>query len=84
MFYRPNSEHAGRAQDYAEEYGRRHPGWTIELMDADGPEAVDKVRLYGITNYPAIVALSNDGGLQQLWQDEQLPLMSELDFYQQA
>lgn len=84
MLYRPNSERAGMAEDYAEEYHRRHPDRQIELLNVDTPEGADKARLYGITNYPAILALSDDGGLQQLWQDEHLPLMNEIDFYQQA
>jgi hypothetical protein len=38
-------------------------------------------KLYGVYAYPAILAVSHDGSLQQLWQDEQLPLMQELDAY---
>ncbi len=84
MLYRSNSESAGQAEDYATEYGRRHPNWKIDLVDVDSPDGANMARLYDITRYPAILALSDDGGLQQLWQDEHLPLMNELDFYQQA
>lgn len=84
MLYRPGSEHAGVAEDYAEEYHRRHADKRIELLSVNTPEGDEKARLYGITNYPAILALASDGSLQQLWQDEHLPLMNEIDFYQQA
>lgn len=84
MLYRPNSEHAGTAEDYAEEYHRRHSDKQIELVSVDTLEGADKARLYGVTRYPAILALSDDGSFLQLWQDDQLPLMSEVDFYQQV
>jgi hypothetical protein len=84
MLYRPNSEGAGKAEDYTIEYSRRHPGRSIEMISVDSPEGVEKARIYGITNYPAILAVSDDGGLLQVWQDEHLPLMNEIDFYQQA
>ena len=84
MLYRPNSEQAGPAEDYLREYHMRHPQYNIELIDADSPRGVELTDLHGITNYPAILALREDGGFMQLWQDEHLPLMNEIDFYQQA
>lgn len=84
MLYRPNSEHAGEAEDYVHEYLTRHPQASLGLVDADSPAGVDMARLHGITNFPAILALRDDGAFLQLWQDEHLPLMNELDFYQQS
>lgn len=84
MLYRPNSEHAGRVEDYAAEYGRLHHGREIELVSVDSREGAERARLYDITRYPSVLALSDDGSLLQLWQDEHLPLMNELDFYLRA
>ncbi len=84
MLYRPASEGAGAAEDYAGEYSRRHPDKRIELIDVDSPKGDEMAKLYDLTRYPAILALAEDGALLQLWQDEHLPLMNELDFYQQS
>lgn len=84
MLYRPRSEHAGQAEDYAREYHMRHPQREIELVDVDSPEGANLAKVHGVTNYPAILALSDDGGHLQLWQDEHLPLMNEIDFYAAA
>lgn len=84
MLYRINSEQAGAAEDYVREYHMRHPQYSIEMMDVDSPEGAELANLHGITSYPAILALRDDGAFLQLWQDEHLPLMSEIDFYQQA
>jgi len=84
MLYRPKSEHAGRVEDYVKEYHRRHPERLIKLLDVDTRQGENIAKLYGVVRYPALLVSANDGALIDLWQDEQLPLMSELDFYTRA
>lgn len=81
--YRPETEGAGRAMDYVRDFTMRYRDKKIELLSLDSTEGDNLTQLYGITNYPAILALSNEGQLLQLWQDDQLPLMNELDAYLQ-
>lgn len=83
MLYRRGQSEA-RARDYAADYERRHAGSTVELRDVDNPSGQQTAELYDVVNYPAVLALADDGSLLQLWQDEQLPLMKELDFYLHA
>lgn len=82
MLYRLNSERAGEAERYAADYQRQHPDKQIEMMDVDSAEGQHMARLYDIVSYPAVLALAQDGAPQQIWQDEQLPLFKELDYYQ--
>lgn len=81
MLYRPGSDKAGLAEDYAAEYARRNPGKKIELLSLDTVAGAEMAKLYGVTNNPAILTISTDGILLQMWQDEHLPLMDELNFY---
>jgi hypothetical protein len=81
VLYRPHSEHEGRVLDYVRDYKTRHPGMEPELVSLDTREGDDIARLYGVYSYPAILAVSRDGSLMQMWQDEQLPLMNEIDAY---
>ncbi|HVO86150.1 MAG TPA: hypothetical protein VMT23_00255 [Candidatus Binatia bacterium] len=81
FLYHPNSEQAGKVMDYAHEYTQRHPGIEPELISLETREGAEMAALYGVTNYPAILAISRDGSLQQLWQEQQLPLMQDLDAY---
>ena len=67
--------------DYIRDYKMRHPGVEPELLSLDTREGDEMANLYGVYNNPAILAISHDGSLQQLWQDEQLPLMNEVDAY---
>ncbi len=38
-------------------------------------------RVYDVVQYPALLAIQNDGGLAQYWQGELLPLMDEVAGY---
>ncbi len=79
--YRPNSEHARRIEDYVTEFQRLHPSATLEMQSIDTVEGADMVALYGIMEYPAILALASDGQVQQQWQGDGLPLMNDLVYY---
>lgn len=67
--------------DYVHEYKMRHPGVEPELISLDTREGDDMAKLYGIYSFPAILAISRDGSLQHIWQEDRLPLMQELDAY---
>lgn len=80
VLYRPRSEHEGKVISFAEEY-KRLKRVNLELLSLDTREGNDLAKLYGVTNYPAILAIAGNGSLQKLWQEEMLPMMSELDYY---
>ncbi|MDB5160999.1 MAG: hypothetical protein JWO96_379 [Candidatus Saccharibacteria bacterium] len=81
FLYRPKTEAEGKVLDYVREYKMRHPNVAPELISLDTREGDDMARLYGVYSYPAILAISRDGSLQQMWQEQQLPLMQDLDAY---
>ena len=81
VLYHPNSEHAGKVEDYARDYERFKEGKVVELQSLETVEGAQTAKLYDITAYPAVLALADDGSLQNSWQGEHLPLMAELDAY---
>jgi len=83
MLYRKGSQSQAMAEDFATDYRHLHPQAQLELKDADSVHSQEIANLYGIIDYPAILATADDGSLLQLWQGQQLPLMKELDFYLQ-
>jgi L-rhamnose mutarotase len=84
FLYRPHTEQEGKVLDYVHEYKMRHQDVEPELVSLDTREGDDMAKLYGVYSYPAILAISHDGSMRQMWQDEQLPLMNELDAYATA
>lgn len=79
--YHPKSDHGGKVEDYAHEYHMRRPERSIELLSIDTKKGWELAKLYDVVRYPAILAISDDGHLGQIWQEQQLPLMNELDAY---
>lgn len=83
MLYRPNSEFARMAEDYVRDYERRN-GQVIELVSLETVQGADSARLYGITQYPALLVIRDDGQLTAQWQGERLPLMDEVAAYSRS
>lgn len=82
ILYRPRSEHEGKVVSFAEEY-KRFKKVNLDLLSLDTREGSEMAKLYGVTQYPAILALAENGSLQKFWQGEMLPTMNELEYYTQ-
>lgn len=80
ILYHPVGDHGGMVADYAKEF-ERYKGKKIELLSLESVEGADIAKLYGITSYPTVVAISDDGSLQRMWQNGELPLMDEVSYY---
>ncbi len=84
IIYRPNSDHARQVEEYIADFERFHPGENLETHNIDTPEGSRIAEVYGVMTYPAILALSNDGQVQQQWEGaDKLPLMNDLAYYAQ-
>lgn len=86
VLYHPKSEHGGRVLDYARDFDRLHKDQKqkIELVSLETKEGANLAKLYDVVRYPAVLAIAGDGSMQRLWQEENLPLLRELDYYFQA
>jgi hypothetical protein len=80
VLYRPKSEQEGRVSDYARDY-KQLKNRDLRLLSLDTIEGDGLAKLYDIVQYPALLAIKDDGQLEQMWQGENLPTMNELDYY---
>jgi len=80
ILYRERSEHARAVDEYLHEFTKR-TGKTLELVDIDTVEGVQKARLYDIVKYPAVLATQSDGQMLKLWEGEPLPLINDVAVY---
>ncbi len=62
--------------DFARQTGRQ-----LTVIDADSKEADSYIQTYDILEFPAIIALSNDGQMQNMWVGATLPTISEVSYY---
>jgi hypothetical protein len=81
VLYRPKSEHARMVEEYLDDFGRLYPDVEIELLDAESIEGVNKCELYDILEYPALLAINDDNGLQNMWLGKMLPQKQEVVSY---
>jgi hypothetical protein len=81
VLYRPNSDHQRKVEEFTHDFSRLHPDAGINLVSLDTVEGAQKARVYGIIQYPAVLAMTNDGQLLKNWEGEQLPLMNEVAYY---
>lgn len=66
------------------DFERFHPGLQLATYNIDSIEGSELAQLYGIMDYPAVLALKNDGQVQQQWEGiDKLPLMNDLAYYAQ-
>lgn len=78
--YHEHSEHGGVVADFAREF-ENYKHKKVELMNLETVEGADLAQLYGVDQYPAVLAMSDNGSLIRMWQGLPLPLMDELSYY---
>lgn len=84
VFFRPDSEYARRVEEYMADFERFHPGLQLTPYNIDSVEGSHLAQTYGIMDYPAVLALKEDGQVQQQWEGvDKLPLMNDLAYYAQ-
>jgi hypothetical protein len=80
VVYKDNTDYARRVSDFLREFTRQ-TGHELETLDPDTADGANFCRAYDIVEYPTIVAVSDNGGLQQMWRGLPLPTISEVSYY---
>jgi hypothetical protein len=83
ILYHPESDHARAVTDFVRDY-KHVTNKDVELISLETPDGAHLAKLYDVTNYPAVLAVSDDGHLLKVWQDEVLPLINEVSYYAQG
>jgi hypothetical protein len=82
ILYRPASEHESTIESFVRDFKRRYEvGQKIEMISLDTRDGASKATTYDVWNYPAIIAIADDGAALNIWQGLPLPLMDEVAGY---
>lgn len=81
ILFREKSEHARGVETFTHDFRKRYADVRIELVNIDEREGIALASLYDIMQFPAIIAIADDGVLLQLWQGTTLPLIDEVASY---
>ncbi len=80
VIYKAESDHAREVTDYLRDFTRQ-TGHVLETMEPDTSEGISFCTTYDIVEYPTVIALSDDGSMQNMWRGQPLPTISEVSFY---
>ena len=81
ILYRPDAEHFRKVETFVHDLRARHHNAQLDIVNIDSREGISMSGIYGIMQFPAIIALSADGSMQQMWLGEELPLLDEVAAY---
>jgi len=82
VFYRQNSEHARKVEEYLRDLVRTHDihEQDIRIIDPDTRDGSADASLYDVVSFPGVVVTDASGQFVHSWSGE-LPLMDELMSY---
>lgn len=80
VLYREESDHAREVIDYLRDF-RLQTGHELETLNPDSPAGVQFATTYDIMEYPTLIALSDDGVMQNMWSGRPLPTIGEVSYY---
>lgn len=80
IVYKEETDYARDVNDYLRDFARQ-TGHELETLDPETPKGADFCRVYDIVEYPSVVAISDNGSLQNLWRGLPLPTISEVSYY---
>ena len=80
VVYKDRTDYARQVIDYISDFKRR-TNRDLEVMDPESRAGIDFTQIYDIMQLPTIIALSNDGGMQNMWTGLPLPTIDEVSYY---
>lgn len=78
--YKQATDYARQVEDYIADF-KRQTGHDLETLNPESLEGISFTSTYDILEYPTIVALSDDGQMQNMWRGLPLPTISEVSYY---
>lgn len=82
VIYKDLNDYTRTVTDYIRDFGRQ-TGHELESMDPDTTSGSQFCETYNIVEYPTIIAISDDGIMQNLWRGLPLPTINEVSYYVQ-
>ena len=84
ILYRPQSEFARQAEEYAHDFERTR-NHKLDMLDVDSTQGAEMARLYDLPEYPVLIITEEDGQMVNSWAGvNTFPLMNELATYLQS
>lgn len=80
--YKDKTDYSRTVDEFLRDF-ERQTGHVIEVIDPDSADGAQFCESYDITEYPTLIALADDGTMQNIWPGLPLPTMNEVSYYAQ-
>ena len=80
VVYKQETDYARRVDEFLGDF-KRQTGRDLETLDPDTRDGSGFCETYDIVEYPTIIAISDDGQVQNQWKGLPLPTLSEVSYY---
>lgn len=80
VVYREQSDHARAVDTFMHDFTRQ-TGRVIDVVDPETREGARICEVYDVVEYPSLVALDDNGIVQNIWRGLPLPTISEVSYY---
>ena len=80
VVYKQQTDYARRVDEFLVDF-KRLTGHDLETLDPEHPDGISFCEAYDIVEYPSIVAIADNGQMQNLWRGLPLPTLSEVSYY---
>jgi hypothetical protein len=80
--YKDNYDYTRTVTEFLHDVDRR-TGKALEIVDPDSVAGIQFCETYGIMQYPTILAMREDGFMQNMWTGLPLPTTDEISYYLQ-
>ena len=82
VVYKENNDYTRDVTDYIRDF-KRQTGHDLEPLDPESQRGIDFCQIYDIMELPTMIAISDEGVIQNSWQGLPLPTISEVSYYVQ-
>lgn len=80
VVYKQATDYTRRVEEFLTDF-RRQTGRELDTLNPESPDGISFCRTYDILEYPTVIAISDDGQVQNLWRGLPLPTLSEVSYY---
>lgn len=82
VIFKDETDYSHDVHDFLRDF-ERQTGHILETLDPDTADGMHFCHTYDIVEYPTVIAINEEGILQDLWRGLPLPTISEVSNYVQ-
>ena len=80
VVYKQQTDYARQVEEFLESF-KRQTGRELETLDPETRDGSGFCETYDIMEYPTLIAITDDGQVQNQWKGLPLPTISEVSYY---